>query len=423
MGVDIAMWRVRIGCFCQPNRSVNRLRVLTLPKSTYKLCFMCVRATMCLSIMLMLCGDVEINPGPPKSDNSRKFANQRASTWASGATGTASDIPDSIRGASEGVTTRQRKISSYTHSQPLQDATRSPRLNDTGSCDNSDMYNFLKQMKVDLDSQNKQVVSDISRINSKMDSLFSTISDLKRDNECLKRDNISLKKEVSKMQQKLDQYENQSRRNNLRFNGISGKINEPWSVTEDKLRTFLQDTLNFGQQASEIDIDRAHRIKTRDSNKCTVIARFTRYNDCELILERARSVLTPGSNFSVQQDYSERIRRHRKVLGERMLAERARNNYATIRYDKLIVNDEIYKYCDESECIISLGRRNFANRRTRGPPRGVQTVNTRDDQLLVEPYDDTDVTARNFPHDSDQPMNSQSNYREDDVSSNSSTVE
>jgi len=49
---------------------------------------------------------------------------------------------------------------------------------------------------------------------------------------------------------------------NFRLNGISGRINEQWSVTEENLRNFLRTTLNLGEQADFIDIDRAHRAKS-----------------------------------------------------------------------------------------------------------------------------------------------------------------
>ena len=62
------------------------------------------------------------------------------------------------------------------------------------------------------------------------------------------------------MKNKQDQIGNQSRRNNLRFNGIDGYINENWDVSERKVRSFLKDTLNFGDEADTFEINRAHRI-------------------------------------------------------------------------------------------------------------------------------------------------------------------
>jgi hypothetical protein len=52
-----------------------------------------------------------------------------------------------------------------------------------------------------------------------------------------------------------------------------------------------------------------------------------------------------------------------------MLTERRNGNYAVIRYDKLIVNDSVYKYDDTTQSIVSIGARR-RNTRPRVLPRG-----------------------------------------------------
>ena len=86
------------------------------------------------------------------------------------------------------------------------------------------MFDILRNMKQDLTEQNITVSTEIGNINSKSDSVLSTVNELKSDYEKLKQDNISLHHEITQMKSKLDQYENQSRRNNLRFNGSVAKL-------------------------------------------------------------------------------------------------------------------------------------------------------------------------------------------------------
>ena len=97
----------------------------------------------------------------------------------------------------------------------------------------------------------------------------------------------------------------------------------------------------MGEEADTIEIDRAHRLKSKDENKCTIIARFVRFKDCQFILNTAGEKLKSNSNFAVQQDFSDRVRKHRKILGQRMISERSNGHYAAIRYDKLIVNNDM----------------------------------------------------------------------------------
>jgi len=116
-------------------------------------------------------------------------------------------------------------------------------------------------------------------------------------------------------------------------------------------------TLNLNEQAGPIDIDHARRGKSKNASSCTIIARIVRFKDCQIILDQANSILRSDRNsqFSAKQDFSDRIKHHRKILGERMMRERNNGHYASIRYDKLFVNDSIYKYDDQTDQIQCVG--------------------------------------------------------------------
>jgi hypothetical protein len=121
--------------------------------------------------------------------------------------------------------------------------------------------------------------------------------------------------------------------NNLRFNGSRGSIPEHWSETETKLRDFLRTTLNFGEEADQIDIDHVHRIKSNNSSTCTIIARFMRFKGCQAFLNRASNSKSDlNSGFSV---------RHSDKTYERMIEKRKRGHYASVRFDKLFTNVNI----------------------------------------------------------------------------------
>ncbi|KAH3774725.1 hypothetical protein DPMN_176116 [Dreissena polymorpha] len=99
------------------------------------------------------------------------------------------------------------------------------------------------------------------------------------------------------------------------------------------------------------------------------MVRFTRFKDCELILGRANRQLQHNRSHSVQQDFSDKVRKHRHILGERMVQERRNDNYAVIRYDKLIVNGQVYKYNDITQSIVPIGTRRPTTRQR--PARGI----------------------------------------------------
>ena len=90
-------------------------------------------------------------------------------------------------------------------------------------------------------------------------------------------------------------------------------------------------------------------------------------------MNAAKSVIPRDLQVSVKPDFTDRIIKHRRILGERMMEERQINKYATIRYDKLIVEEIIFKYDDFIQDIVCIGKRNDSKRQ-RGHAHG-QNVN------------------------------------------------
>ncbi|XP_052249747.1 uncharacterized protein LOC127857388 [Dreissena polymorpha] len=128
MGVDITTWRVRIGCFVVKQRLAKCVKMLILSKGVKKSISFIWRLSTCMAILIILCGDVERNPGPPRQDparNKKQPLDSRACEGLSKATTPRHDTLD-------GVVTRQRTMSSYAFSQP----SPSP-LHNSGTTQNS----------------------------------------------------------------------------------------------------------------------------------------------------------------------------------------------------------------------------------------------------------------------------------------------
>ena len=346
MGVGIQQWRVCIGRFVQPNKCVEHMNVLIVPNGLKTRSQLTLKLVTCLAAILLMCGDIESNPGPKGQHGATRSnrASDRIAGYEHDNT-TRNNTPQ----RTNGVETRQRSISSYAKAvnTPVNThTTRTTPLVSSGdqaskhNCityieQDNNMHDFLKSMKDELLAQNTKVQTDISNMNAKLDNVLTSVQQLRDDYEDLRQENTNLRNQVTNLGSKIDKIENQSRRNNLRFNGIAGESNEQWETTEHKLRDFLRVDLNFCEQADEFDIDRAHRVKSGDANMCTIIARFNRYKDCQQIMDRARNLSQDGAipRTSVQQDYSERVRRHRKLLGNKMLHERQQGKYASVRYE------------------------------------------------------------------------------------------
>lgn len=311
MGVELTVYRIRIGLFTMPKKCKHGLNKIVVSKSSMSVF---LRLLVGLSVVLLMGGDVEINPGPPK----RQLSQQTISF---------TDSP---------TTTSSNRNQSAT-------ARRST------AADN-EVMRFLQEMK-------DEVRSDLASINGKLNDMNESITNLRAENEKLREENNSMKQEMGKLSKKLDYMEGQSRRNNLRFYGIPGKMGENWDDTETKVRSFIKETLHMPSHEN-VEIERAHRLNMRNTDTCPVVVKFNRYKDKESILNKARETLRRESGYTVREDYTERVLEHRRILGQEMSVARENGEPARLQYDKLIKGGQIYKYDDFTRQVVCVGRAN-----------------------------------------------------------------
>ncbi|KAH3789125.1 hypothetical protein DPMN_167296 [Dreissena polymorpha] len=134
--------------------------------------------------------------------------------------------------------------------------------------------------------------------------------------------------------------------------GIPGHIHESRFATEQKARQFLENDIKF-DQASTIKIDDASRVKSSNPTKPTILLTLSN----STIMQKAMENLQGNSGVDVQYDYTDRVRRHRKIFGERMLIERQQGNLLERSPRQTHYNDGIYKYSDNTQSIVYIGRR------------------------------------------------------------------
>lgn len=68
MGIETTTYRIRIGLFSMPIKCKFRLAKLVVSRASVGLV---LRLFLCLSVLVLLGGDVETNPGPPKTQQKK----------------------------------------------------------------------------------------------------------------------------------------------------------------------------------------------------------------------------------------------------------------------------------------------------------------------------------------------------------------
>ena len=101
----------------------------------------------------------------------------------------------------------------------------------------------------------------------------------------------------------IDYIENQTRRNNLRIDGVIESPAETWADTEAAVRKTFATSLKLSERhANDIRIERAHRTGESGKPK-TVVVKFESYKDRDTVLRAARKEKPPG--VFVNEDLSQ----------------------------------------------------------------------------------------------------------------------
>ena len=182
-------------------------------------------------------------------------------------------------------------------------------------------------------------VKELSEIRGMVGELEKGQARISQSMETLSRRCDELSYTVEELKQKVDQLENQNRRNNLIMHGVAEKERETWSDTEDLVRENLRRVM--GLSLADGDIERAHRLGRSGSGRRPIIIKFLSFKTKSLILGSGH--LLRGTGVGISEDFSARVRGIRRQLIPIMKQAKADGRRASIRYDKLIIDGKEYR--------------------------------------------------------------------------------
>ncbi|XP_037574418.1 uncharacterized protein LOC119456665 [Dermacentor silvarum] len=141
----------------------------------------------------------------------------------------------------------------------------------------------------------------------------------------------------------IDDLENRSRRNNLLVYGLEEKDKE----TPVSLQNMVQKELFEEKLKVEINsVERCHRLGKKNEG-CPVIMKFQDYRDKVTVLQACSKL--KGTNFSVTEDFSSRIREIRKKLWQSLSEEKANGAKVKLVFDKLFVDGAMFGRNEEKD--------------------------------------------------------------------------
>ena len=189
---------------------------------------------------------------------------------------------------------------------------------------------------------------------------FSNLLDRKLDPIIQRLDNIEklafteFKQEISELRSEIGQLKNgnkvlherlislesQSRRDNLRFDGIPETPGETWTQSETHVKKVIKD---LGTDDEKVNIVRAHRVgKTTGKQPRTILCKFHFFKDRENVMAKKHNL---PQGLRITEDFPPEIDARRRILMPIYIAARKHDNPtidAKLRVDKLYINKQVF---------------------------------------------------------------------------------
>lgn len=295
MGDTISTYRARIGLFCGGNKNRhqksgkqnNNLWAILNPLKI-SLCLKLI--LLSLVLLLLQCGDIESNPGPPKA-------------------------------------TRQTKLFN-------------PGPGDSGRDDTDDPYTRLADL---IESSSLSIREDIL-------SLKQSIEEHKKDTSEqfseLKDEVSELRKENEDLKRSLARIDNQQRRKNLIFYDVPESNEEEPENSNDRISKIRQRLEDQEETESVTEIDSTRRLGKQDPQKTRpIMCTFMKQMDRDRILQKHKELKkNKTGDLKIAEDYPEDVRTRRKELNLLInpLKELHSEKKIYLIYDKLAIGSKRY---------------------------------------------------------------------------------
>ena len=169
------------------------------------------------------------------------------------------------------------------------------------------------------------------RLDEEIATVKDDISKMKSDVRLIERDLL----DPNDVSEKLIELEDRSRRNNLRFDGLTEDTNETWDDCERKIQKILSDKLEITE---DVEIERCHRMGKRKGNRPrTIICKFLRFKDKQKILKNAKKLKNSG--IYIYEDFCNDTMELRKSLWEEVMEHRRQGKFAFLNYRSIILRN------------------------------------------------------------------------------------
>lgn len=178
--------------------------------------------------------------------------------------------------------------------------------------------------------ENSKKLSQIENENAELKRSIQFQQNQIEQEQCKVTEEVKIRDEkIDFLKEKCRELEDRQRRNNIRIDGLPESANETWQETETKLKGMLADKLGV----ESIEIERAHRTKSKSNGIHTIAAKLLNYKDKVRILRKSH--LLKDTDIYIYEDFCKETVAKRKGLWAKVLDLRKKGRFATLIYDRI----------------------------------------------------------------------------------------
>ncbi|XP_077551771.1 uncharacterized protein LOC144165971 [Haemaphysalis longicornis] len=206
-----------------------------------------------------------------------------------------------------------------------------------------------------LSANLKQVELTIGNVQERITSMEKELARLQKCEDKLAEHEVlckGTKELVEELSAKIEDLENRSRRNNVIIYGLSEEPNED----NKSLRNRVEQEVFKELLSVEVkSIERIHRLGFKHAEKPRpVILRLFDFSEKMKIMASCPKL--KGTEISVSEDFSKRLRDLRGKLWRSAAEEKANGAKVLLSFDKLKVDDKVYTWDELLNCRVEVTR-------------------------------------------------------------------
>ncbi|XP_049268018.1 uncharacterized protein LOC125756977 [Rhipicephalus sanguineus] len=196
----------------------------------------------------------------------------------------------------------------------------------------------VQSLKSQLNTTDR-TITDLCKRMTDLEAHYQALIPLRNDIEKMPADTSSMSRKIEELEDRLDDTENRSRRNNLIFYGISDPTDsETWNDSEKLIIDFCSN--NLGITVGPHDFERAHPLGRHSLGRNRpIIVKFACYKTKDSILRNGRKLR--NTNLSIGEDFSLSVRHEQKQL---IAFAKAKSVKFSMRYKTLHIGPKRYVF-------------------------------------------------------------------------------